>query len=656
MSAETDTKESLRQCLIRIADGLAQFAPLLPEAESEDCMTTVSAMRRNVIPQLGRDFPLIVAVTGGGSTGKSSVFNALVGTMASAANPDAGYTRRMVAAIHPDVVCDSTKLNCLFERFRENSRPTAMRSSDEALTPGEPVYVECRNMPGRLVLVDTPDFDTGTREKFTNRDAAAEILSVSDVFLYLVTNTSYNNKSNTDFVREMLSGIGVRKVALLYRCSSAFSDAQVRKHMDVTLSLLYPDGKTAQAACIGVWRIDESNDVAAGTADPVIRPLAGGKPLREVLEGLDPTKTRAEILRSSIHDFIGNAGKWIACAETEGRRFAAYRDSLRFLTSEHSPKCLEQAPQREIVLMFDEEWEAAQPWAVRNGHALSRWTGRVMKGLRRPHPKSGGDANSENPFCEVFKKAFLEQANLLWNETEAPVLTFDFSKTGREMQPVLETLKMLAQALPKEYRVTDKEPKNREGLVAALVTRPSGLPSGNGNASPGDRIGTMADEAEKLMGDTESVRPEIRELVLRIRDRMTTWQRVREGLSASLDTVALAGAVAYVATTGDALTGGTLLSMFGINDLIAVPALGAWIAAHGAVDASLLQRRMNELFTTWAKEKAADIRNILEKGITGKAIQASDERCRRLWDGVNRLQADLSAAKESEQAIFTGKE
>jgi hypothetical protein len=62
------------------------------------------------------------------------------------------------------------------------------------------------------------------------------------------------------------------------------------------------------------------------------------------------------------------------------------------------------------------------------------------------------------------------------------------------------------------------------------------------------------------------------------------------------------------------------------------------------------------LFTTWAKEKAADIRDILEKGITGKAIQASDERCRRLRDGVKRLQADLSAANESEQAIFTGKE
>ncbi len=158
---------ALRQSLIRVSQGLNDIASSLPDNERESCAGVISTLNRSVIPQLSSDCPLLVAVTGGGSTGKSTLFNFLAGAKVSASNPIAGYTRRMVAAIHPKVAADKQKMELLFERFRANSRPQVLTNPEEALERGDPVYVECPNVPEHLVFVDTPDFNTGDREGFT---------------------------------------------------------------------------------------------------------------------------------------------------------------------------------------------------------------------------------------------------------------------------------------------------------------------------------------------------------------------------------------------------------------------------------------------------------------------------------------------------------
>ena len=226
METTRECTEQLRQCLIQLSAGLSAISKSLPEQERKKCDSIISQLNRSVIPQLEADCPLLIAVTGGGSTGKSTLFNALAGQKVSAANPRAGFTRRMVAAIHPKVVADERKMALLFERFRANARPRKLEAADEALQPGDPVYVECPDVPEHLVLIDTPDFDVGTRERFTNRASAKEILDVADAILYIATNATYNNKANTDFVRDILSEVGLRKVALLYRFSPVFDDTE----------------------------------------------------------------------------------------------------------------------------------------------------------------------------------------------------------------------------------------------------------------------------------------------------------------------------------------------------------------------------------------------------------------------------------------------
>lgn len=650
MSPGNQCSEALRQSLIRVAKGLGDIASSLPGSGRKLCADVVSTLSRSVIPQLSSDCPLLVAVTGGGSTGKSTLFNFLAGAKISASDPRAGYTRRMVAAIHPKVVADRQKMELLFERFRANARPRALASPEEALEHGDPVYVECPGVPEHLVLVDTPDFDTGTREGFTNRDAAREILEVADVVIYVATNATYNNKSGTDFVRSILSDIGVRKVALLYRFSPVYGDDMVREHMAVTLSNLYPDEPTAKGACIGVWRIDESNEVAAGTSDPEIRPIDGGPPLLEALKALDPTKTRAAVLRGEIGDSIRCCNEWVRDAETEALKYATYRDALRFLTSAACDGCLRKTPQRDIIKLFAEEWEKAQPWLVRNGHWLSRTARKVVGSFS----KGQGTPNRAGPsFAESFRTEFLRSVRKLQMDRELPCVRFDFPRKHPDLQHAVKVLETLARKFPDDYSIGDADSRQDDGDLAAKVSRPATLDADNRVEPPTvESLERMGGQVQEIVGETESFRPDVKELVRGFRKRMTTWQSVTEWSSASLDTIAFVGTLSYVIATGDAFTGGTLMSMFGLNDLVAIPALSAFIAAKLKIDKAIVDRQTSGPLKAWVNGKKAKVLAILTNEITGHDIAACDSKARQLDCALGGLKTAIAEASRQADAVF----
>ncbi|MBR4250885.1 MAG: 50S ribosome-binding GTPase [Kiritimatiellae bacterium] len=654
-------KEQLQQSLIRISAGLSALSGSLRGSDRKTCGEMVSLLDRSIIPQLAADCPLLVAVTGGGSTGKSTIFNLLAGKQASAADPRAGFTRRMVAAIHPKVAADTRKMELLFERFRANAHPSPLENADEALSPGDPVYVECPDIPEHLVLIDTPDFDTGTREGFTNRDAAKEILDVADVVLYVATNATYNNKSSTDFVRSVLSEVGLRKVALLYRFSPVYPDDMVREHMAVVLSNLYPDESTARDACIGIWRIDESNEVAAGIRAPEIKPLAGGVPLGEALATLDPTITRAGVMRSQIDDCLDHAEKWHADAKVEKLKFEAYRDSLKYLTSKTSLACLQTAPQRDILRLFVKEWEAAQPWLVRNGHGLSRGTIEMMntakKWVKRKIARKPPSSEGARDFALEFRNRFLEKAEELRKNMLTPPLKFEIAGSSPDLHALAESLRLLARADPSAYGFVDCG----SGRFQAAVARPNALScvqDGVEAAKAGDMLRQMADRASATMGELQSILPDVRALVREIRNKMSRWQRCGEWVSASLDSVAIAGALTFVIFNPPVAVAGAsapaaLLSLFGINDLVAVPALGAFMAAHSKIDRTLVDAKMNDLYTLWASEKARALQKILEESVSGGGIAACDKQCKRLDEACGSLEAVLGVARGQAEAVFS---
>ena len=92
-----------------------------------------------------------------------------------------------------------------------------------------------------LVLLDTPDFDTGARGSYTNREVTRKALEASDILIYIFTNSNYNNRDNMDFISRMLTGIGRRKCFLIYRVYPSFTEQEVQEHAMIVARGIYGD-------------------------------------------------------------------------------------------------------------------------------------------------------------------------------------------------------------------------------------------------------------------------------------------------------------------------------------------------------------------------------------------------------------------------------
>jgi hypothetical protein len=172
--------------LKHLKEGVPHLAELLKFGDGPDIASWVNIVEAKLIPRFSSDFPIVAAICGGGSSGKSSLPETLV------------EQNRLVAD--------------LAEPFKSDLQPLA--AIDDLTIPGNPLYVINRSGPANLVLLDTPDFDTGARGQYINRDVTRMALEASDIFIYIFTNSNYNNRDNTDFMSQMLTGIGTRKCFL----------------------------------------------------------------------------------------------------------------------------------------------------------------------------------------------------------------------------------------------------------------------------------------------------------------------------------------------------------------------------------------------------------------------------------------------------------
>jgi hypothetical protein len=174
-------------------DALARPLHLPPLAARE----WYELLCRKLVPQLGDQAFLIVAVTGGTNIGKSVVFNHLAGFRASASSPLASGTKHPVCLV-PEGFADHHDLAALFPGFTLRPWATAQEALQDT---GEHLlfWRVSAELPANLLVLDTPDIDSDAPVNWQRADS---IRHCADVLIAVLTQQKYNDAAVKQFFRK----------------------------------------------------------------------------------------------------------------------------------------------------------------------------------------------------------------------------------------------------------------------------------------------------------------------------------------------------------------------------------------------------------------------------------------------------------------------
>lgn len=656
---EINIDAEAEQAFHRIAEAAEKLLPLLLEGDRKKVKDAIELLRCKVIPLVHHKCPLLVAVTGGGSVGKSTVFNMLAGGKFSGVKSKAGYTRRTLAAIHPSVAKDNGRMSLLFDLFKQNAIPVLRKSPDEMLEKGDPLYVESDKIPEQMVVLDTPDFDTGDKDSYANRAAAEEILAVSDVLIYLFTNQTYNIKANTDFVRNAISGIGRRKVVLVYRCSAAFPEEEVLEHMHEVLRNLFPNSPDPRLEAQGLYRVDESDAVVRGDADPVLRPLPGSADIMDLITGLDIVEVRKDILQSQCAAIVNEMKNALDKASLSRYELIAYRDSVRFLARFAVRNSIKSFPQQKLMERFLSCWKASQPGYVRFMHGFGKTMPVIVKSLlcagkwlcKKITKKmdDAGEQTATDEYEEKFRNDFTDSIGKLCADLCQPILTVEVSSSSDDADCLRRAVKEMAARREREYGYYAQGSSRVECSVSRPLVLSQRLCEEVKRITDVNKEGLITD-AVKIACSIKDVDEAIGLLVYEARRNMGPWEKIKEPLWAITTTLPAMGAIAWIAFTGDPVSGSGvsawLAAYFGAGDALVVTATIPSSLKLDAVNKKLLDEKLKTLCEAWLEKKCKPIYNLIDNNITSRCASLCDDLLKSTEAPFRRLQDAVKAIEK----------
>ena len=166
---------------------------------SESARGALDLLDRDLLPRsAGGDTYAVVGIVGPNNAGKSALFNSLVGRDFSPSMPTGGATRRLVGALHPDLLAALRAEPTLGRfRLREVDGERADLATERTEDPAEVLVATDASLPPHVMLIDTPDFDSILDD---NRLASESLLAVADLVVAVVTRHSYQNRAVVDFL------------------------------------------------------------------------------------------------------------------------------------------------------------------------------------------------------------------------------------------------------------------------------------------------------------------------------------------------------------------------------------------------------------------------------------------------------------------------
>jgi hypothetical protein len=612
---------------------------------------------KKLLTKLSPDFPLMVTICGGGSSGKSTLFNSIVKERLSPVGGSAGLNRRVLFSAHRELLEKPDFLSALFEPF--GTLPGPLSDKNELTTPGHPVYVSSNAIPKNLVLMDTPDFDTGAKGVYINRKVSRQALESSDILIYIFTNSNYNNRENTDFISEMLTSIGMRKCFLIYRVYPSFETQEVREHAMTVARNLY--GETADQYVLGVYRIDEDNLVASGEEFMTLRPVEKKDPaFLDALKNIDAEKLRLELLSSILNDVLDQAQEFLEQTKISNQELHLYLDALQTAQSHCVHEALQHFPVDRVMKRFVDIWMATDPPFVR----AMRKTGniielpfKVMVGMAKKI--KGTFSDKEKPVArEDFIDAVKEDLMSAVNQMHFHTLNSEISVSAASKDPVTRRManaveEIRAQKGLKGHENPRKQAEDEKGSLTFIVSaHPVVFPHQETLRQMDWKSiqQSILSQQEVIAELSHNIENDLINIADGFRSKIGTWTKIRQMFAAFLNVVPATVAVTYILSTGDPVGAVgikvKLSGLFGLHDLYALIAIPATTGLKKA-DQNQLKEMLAPIIKTWLNNKLKAVQDLFEKEITGQIIQCSTDALQSSDALITQIQDQIAVCKKA---------
>lgn len=276
---------AIRDLELAVAD-----LPALSRVLFEDTREWRKLLKFKLLPQLAGKDVLVAAVAGGTNTGKSTVFNLLVGAVMSPVRATAAATCRPLLA-GSRLRFDQGLTGKLVPGLRARLQAKDTDPVDRTAPPDVLFMKACDQLSDSLVLLDVPDVDS---IDVVNWDVAENIQAVCDVLIAVMTGEKYQDDKVIEYFKRAASS-GRIILPLMNKADSGQDYSVARAQLDDFCQA----AGIEDAACFAV-----PHDF--GLMDDCMRPvlsLSGTAPLRQYLDQLDVVETKERVYRDSLAHF-----------------------------------------------------------------------------------------------------------------------------------------------------------------------------------------------------------------------------------------------------------------------------------------------------------------------------------------------------------------
>jgi len=644
--------------LSNLTEGFPRLAQLLKFGDRPEIDSWIHIVEAKLIPRFSAEFPMVVAICGGGSSGKSTLFNSLSGERLAPTGGRAGMNRRVLFSVPASLVEHGRVVSDLGEPFKADLLP--LKDSVDLTRPGNPLYVLNRSGAKDLVLLDTPDFDTGARGEYINRDVTRLALEASDAFIYIFTNSNYNNRDNTDFIAKMLTGIGTRKCFLVYRVYPSFTDQEVREHAMTVAGNIYGDDVAKNL--LGIYRADEDNQVAAEKKFMKLRPVsAAGLDFLSALSAIDAPELRLELYASILKDVLKSAEDLIGDAQRSLDELQLYLDAFQTAQSQYVHEALKHFPMDRILKRFAKIWSKTDPAHIK----FMRKTGQVVEfplkvlfgatGWAKDRLISGkaGPADAAD-FSKKLEEDLVTAVTSLHAQATGPQITV----TGSLNDPVIQRMSQRVDRIRVQQTSPGRQNPRAESAGQHQVLRffvnahPSVLAEQERLRDQDFRsmLQAILSQKQELTDIPKDMLADLKDLANHFRSKMGLWSKISQTFWASLNVLPATAAVTYVLSTGDPVGAAgikvKLTGLFGAKDLYALVAIPVTTRLKRA-DQQQLKAMLEPIAQAWFRHKLKKVQQLFEETVTAGIIGKATETVERAAGEISEMQGSLHICKEA---------